>query len=154
MNIRKVTKKDIEKVAKLQAQFIHSHIKYNSELYKPKKDFSNIWKKYAIKCLTNDDKLFILVEDKEIIGYAIATVTSRAPVYKISKIGVIDAITVDVNHQQKGIASKLMENCLKWFKEKELTYIEAFVDSNNIGSLKLNTKFGLKEYQKRIFMKI
>lgn len=155
VTIRKVLEKDIEQVATLQIQFTQTHRHFNPDFYNLKDDFSKVWKEYAIKCLTNKDKLFIVAEEKDqIVGYAIATISQRAPVYNISKIGILDAITVDPNHQRKGIASKLLEQCLAWFKENNLEYVEAFIDSKNISSLKLNEKFGFKEYQKRMLLKL
>jgi|TARA_B100002003_G_scaffold245418_1_gene273201 ribosomal protein S18 acetylase RimI-like enzyme len=153
--IRKVKKGDIKQVAKLQSQFTQAHKEFNPSIYEPKNDFSQIWKEYAIKSIVNENKFFILAEiERKIVGYAIVTISKRAPVYKISKIGTLDAITVNSNHRNKGIASKLLDKCLEWFKEHNINYVEDFVDSKNIGSLKLNKKFGFEEYQKRMILKL
>lgn len=155
ITIRKFDKKDLERVAELQNEFILTHTKFDSILYEPKENFSSIWKDYAIKCIDNKTKYFIVAEKEGIIvGYAIVTISERAPVYKISKIGILDAITVDSNYRKLGIGTKLLESCLEWFKENKLNYVEAFIDSKNIESIKLNEKLGFEEYQKRILLKI
>lgn len=155
ITIRKFKKQDIERVVQLQKEFTISHLKFDPLLYEPKDDFSEIWQEYAIKCIGNENKHFIVAEKEGIIvGYAIATVSKRAPVYKLSRIGTLDAVTVDSNYRKMGIATKLLESCLRWFKDNKLLYVEAFVDSRNMESLKLNEKFGIEEYQKRMLLKL
>lgn len=65
---------------------------------------------------------------------------------KIS-FGYITNVSVENKYLNKGIASKLLKNCIEYAKIKKLRCIKLEVNRNNISALKLYEKFNYKVYQ-------
>ena len=123
---------------------IHEHIKKHllacSSTFEPElSSYVNI-DEYAKK-LANQAELFVFdSEDGELIGLVAAY--DNAP----EKIGWITNVSVDPEFTRNGIAAKLLEQCIGYFKKKYYNKIKLEVYSTNTSAQKLYKKFNFTTY--------
>ena len=147
MKLRTVTKNDFSLIKELDIEFYDHHKKFKTLLqdidprkYYLKKDFISI--------LDNKNKFFkIAVIDEVEAGYIYGVIKKLPPNEKnFKKMGIINSIVVSRKYRNKGIASYMLKELIKWFKSKEVKYVEARCNVKNDKIIKLNRKLGLKEY--------
>lgn len=128
--IESASAKDLEKLHKIETQCFR------------KEAFS----KQQIAYLLADYNAVSLTAkvDKEIVGFIIGKIYFEGK----KQVGHILTIDVSPKHRQKGIASKLMEEIEKIFREKgaKTCYLE--VREDNVAALKLYEKLGYKKIAK------
>ena len=90
---------------------------------------------------------FEVAEDGEkIAGYALAKITSRPPVSKIQKIGMIDDVYLEKKYRGSGIAKKLLEEFYAWFRKNKIDHVEMSVHIKNKIGRKAWKKYGFQVY--------
>jgi ribosomal protein S18 acetylase RimI-like enzyme len=110
-------------------------LKLTKEFYKEYELHHEIWEieKMETRVITNffrsavknkDEKAFVALDGKRMVGYVLLEVEKRKPpVYKIKKAGYISLLMVDKKYRKRGIADSLMKMTKKWFKKKGIYFI-------------------------------
>ncbi len=98
--------------------------------------FAMQWDYAKFKAALND--LFLVFEDKEILGFLSACCV------ELAKQAIIMRIAVHPDHREKGIATQLIEAALDKFKEMKFREVELDVEIVRTGAIKLYEKFGFK----------
>jgi len=150
MRIRKATKKDLEKLYTLFVQFkdeLRGHVKPHQRWQRRRYKSAAITKKALIKKLENKKGLYYVVEDKgELVGMAYGEVrTWEHPVFKDVTFGEIQHAYTIKEYRGKGIATKLKNKLLPFFKKHKCKYLELFILGDNPAK-SLYKKWGFKPY--------
>lgn len=97
--------------------------------------FSKPWSKSSvIESFLHGTKFFIYKEQEKTVGYmGLSCVLDE---------GYVTNVAVLPEYRRKGIASKLLEFCLKYATEKQLSFISLEVRKSNASAIKLYEKFG------------
>lgn len=141
--IRKIEKRDYEKIIKLVYQVHELHCKnrpdiYNDENPLPKEDFENI---------INDKSTlnFLYEEDENVLGILMATKkqSNSIRIIKERNIYFIEDIVVDNNHRRKGIGKTLYEYLVNLAKSNNIDSIELNVWSFNTDAIKFYESLGM-----------
>jgi ribosomal-protein-alanine N-acetyltransferase len=100
-----------------------------------KQCFSKPWSKKSItESFLHGTRFFIYKEQGKTVGYmGISCILDE---------GYITNIAVLPKRRRKGIASALLEFCLEYAKEKELSFVSLEVRKSNLAAIKLYEKFG------------
>jgi len=98
--------------------------------------FPTPWTHHYFKVTLKD--IFLVIEQKEIMGYIVACLCDlglRAEILRIA---------VHPDHRGKGIAKELIETSLLIFSKENVESVELDVNSANRGAVKLYEKFGFE----------
>lgn len=98
--------------------------------------FAKQWDYDKFKTALND--LFLVFEEKEILGFLSACYV------QLANQAIIMKIAVHPDHRGKGIATKLIESTLDKLGKMKCTEVELHVEIVKTGAIKLYEKFGFK----------
>jgi ribosomal-protein-alanine N-acetyltransferase len=120
MNVRSATEDDFEQVMEIDRLSFSAPWSYN-------------FFESAVK-----DIFLVLEKEREIFGYVITCVC-----HDLEK-AVILRIAVHPEHRGKGVARKLMRECLGILEQKNIGVVELDVELVSRGAIRLYEKFGFK----------
>ncbi len=144
IEIRRATIEDCEKILPLWISQMEFHSKLHF-IFKTAPDFKEIAIidiKNQIK--KNDVAFFIASQENELVGYTIAGLSARMPVFEKTKKGYIGDIFVYNKVRNQGVGTKLITASKKWLKENGLDYIDLQVTKANTSGIKFREKHGFK----------
>lgn len=132
---------------KLLTKLVNTERKYDTNIktdYIVHKYFENIYN-------NKNNCLLIAKEDNNLtIGYAFCKIITNDDGPHINHIALIDGLYVNEEHRNKGIATKLIEECKTWAIEAGASIIELNVMSDNINAINLYENIGFKELEKKM----
>lgn len=144
MEIREVnTIEEARECDKLLTELIRDEITYNKNIdptFVVKNYFENLYMK-------DNNLLLIAVENNNISGYIFVREIKEEG-FKNAML--IDGLYVNEECRNQGIASKLIEESLKWIKEQGSEAVKIKVMSDNIKAVNLYQKFGFTELSKEL----
>jgi len=151
MKIRKATKKDIKDMQEMTL----SLFKRFEELDKTDELDYSYWLsrrqyKNFEKLLKKKDYMFYIAEEnKKIMGYVQGCIFKNYPIFKIKKKGLIDCLFVKPEYRKKGIAKKLTNSLLRWFKTKKIKDFTLGTQARDKEAIKFWKNCGFREYNVR-----
>jgi len=140
MIIKKVSEVlEANKCDELLNKLILDERKYNDNI---DSDFivKDFYKNYIDNNKTN---LLIAVENSNIIGYIFTKIIEVESEKKSAKI---DALYIEEDYRNKGIATKLIEKSINWIKDNSIDNITINVMYQNEVAKKLYYKLGFENY--------
>lgn len=132
--MRKAIPCDAEAVARLYLQFweVHKDIDPLIELKESPTLASQIEEaKRAIRKRTTYILVAVEKETNEVVGYIEFLIKKNKDCFKIKEYGYLDACVTDKKYRRKGVAQKLTEAALTFFKDKGITYVRTNVYNGN-----------------------
>ena len=120
MVIRSATEEDLDRVLLIESL-----------------SFGATWTRHCLKTSLSDD-IFLVYQQKNVIGYLIACLCEQRKKAEILRIA------VHPNHRGKGIAKELLETSFRIFSEDTIEEVSLNVDSSNRAAVKLYEKLGFK----------
>ena len=125
------------KCDELLTKLIIDEKKYNSNI----SDDVNINNFYPNIYNKDNNKLFIAIDDNNIIGYIYIKLISTDGIDNNKEL-LIDALYVDEDYRNKGIATSLINKVKDYAKENNIKYISINVLDKNIKAKNLYNKLG------------
>ena len=98
--------------------------------------FTNPWKSNWFKLSLND--IFVVFEQKKILGYLIACLC------EFGKKAVILKVAVHPDYRRKGVAKALLKTSIEMITKEDVEEIELDVEMYQQGAVKLYENFGFK----------
>lgn len=146
LKIRKARLSDVPKITELGLEILNYHRKLD-DYFTPSKEAKVAYQQFFRKCIYSRKQLLLVAEkDDQIIGYALAGVGSRPPVFKIRKIGLLNDMYILPKYRRLGVGKDLYEAVSIWFKEKGLKYVHLHFHNNNYIGRKAWAKYGFNEF--------
>ncbi|MCQ2454741.1 MAG: ribosomal protein S18-alanine N-acetyltransferase [Clostridia bacterium] len=110
------------------------HISYIARI--EKENFSEPWSETSIfESSKNNTIFFVAEEEKEPIGYI--------GLNFVADEGYITSVAVSCENRNRGVATKLLNKCFSFAKEKNLSFVSLEVRSSNENAKRLYSKLGL-----------
>jgi len=146
MIIRKATKKDIPIIAEQWYKEEKLESKADPR-WKLRKDV----KKVILKELKEKFKkkhfiAFVAEDNGKIVGSYQAWIENAYSLLEINKLGHLAVAYVEPEYREKGVAKKLFNEVIKWFKSKNIKFIDGYILNNNKVARKTWSKLGLKDF--------
>lgn len=132
MNIKitKATPEDMAGIIEMIKQICDYHCSFD-KYYKPFAKYSNL-EKEVLGSLKDKNTIVLLAKvDKKIIGYCVGGVGNAPSYAQKIKIGYIYTVIINDEHRGKGVGKKILDELMKWFKNKKIKNIELEVDARN-----------------------
>ena len=142
--IRKAKKKDMEQIIQIDLEdLMNYHSKFDPKYYKLGKNAEKEVKKFFLKSLKSRKiQFFVAVSGDEVLGYSVATIEKRPPVYAIKEMGDLSAVVMKKKYQKKGIGTALIKETLSWLRKMKM--IRLVVDVKNKYVMKLYENLGFE----------
>lgn len=140
MIIRKAKKEDIQQIYKLFLQLCSEEdkaakktAKFLGDIRNRRNDFEKSVKKELLKELETPKSIYLVAEEEGLMGYCyVSYQKTKDAFFKSVVIGYLNSIVVDKKHRRKGIAKKLHEEAIKWFKKNKCSIVYLEVFQNNL----------------------
>jgi GNAT superfamily N-acetyltransferase len=146
MKIVKVSTQDLAELAELQKSYMEYHQKIDG-YFASNEDVSDLWKQYAEKVIRDGEQVaYCAVVEGKIVGYMMAKIELRPPIYKIARVGLIGDAYVLPRYRRRGAFTLLLEKTLDWMRKKGISYVEHPVASKNWTGLKAWKNKGFEEF--------
>lgn len=146
MEIRKATIDDFEQIKDIKLKAKARESKYNTSL-RPLRENRERYFRYLRNDLTNRDRAVLIAIDRdEPIGMITGRIYRTLLIRIRRKEGSISNLFVLPGHRKKGVATVLVGELLKWFREKKTKDIRLAVHSENAPALEMFSKLGFQEY--------
>ena len=125
--IRDATPDDADHVAQLWVDLNHYILEYAPN-YKYTDNAATGFSEY-LRTLPKDPNGLLIVAELEgrLIGFIRGSIFTRAPSFVIRQQGKIWDLYVSEKYRRQGIGQKLVEQALRFFREKEMKFVEKVV---------------------------
>jgi len=128
--IRSATEEDLDRVSLIESM-----------------SFGATWTRHCLKtALSKSNDIFLVYQQKNVIGYLIACLCHQGKKADILRIA------VHPNHRGKGIAKELLETSFRIFPEDTIEEVSLNVDSSNRSAVKLYEKLGFEIAKANTFL--
>jgi len=146
MEIRKATINDFEQIKDIKLRAKASEGKYDTSL-RPLRENRERYFSYLRNDLTNQDRaILIAIDQDEPIGMITGRIYRTLLIKVRRKEGRISNLFVLPGHRKKGVATELVRELLKWFREKKIKDVRLAVHSGNVPTLEMFSKLRFQEY--------
>jgi len=148
VEVRKATEHDRENILELKLKLKNQDIKTDPYL-RPVDEAKDVYMKYLIRDFKKqgvDRVILVAVEDGKIVAYIRGTLTKTLYVLNVKLRGTIDNLYVEEEYRRRGIAQSLIEELIRWFKEKKADVMTLHIYPLNLNTMALYKKLGFKEY--------
>ena len=105
---------------------------------------------YYQKVCNDNNKLFIAIIDNNVIGYIYIKISDPKQNSDIYKESFIDAIYVENNYRNNGVATNLIEKAKEFSKEKGAKKISINALKDNKVALELYYKLGFNDFSVKL----
>ena len=137
MKIRKATKKDVNKIAKLSLEYAKYENKLNKKI--KIKSLREI-EKEEMNWFKLGTKYFIAEKEKEVLGVLSFNISTRGK----EKIGILHTTIIKKNVRGKGIGTSLVNSALNYFKKHNCRRVKTFIHIKNKNAFKFWTRQGFE----------
>jgi|SRR3989338_3091988 len=145
IQIRKARIGDAEHLARLYLQFWVPHKKVDPLLEFEKKMTLKNQIEFAKKEIKKrSNHIFVADLNEKVIGFIEFFIKKNDDCFKIKKYGYLNSATTDKKYRGKGVAKKLTNASLKFFKDKGIKYVRTNVYNSNDVAMKTWIKLGFE----------
>ena len=111
-----------------------------------------LWAKWAGARLRDESSCVLVAEvEGEVVGYLLGYVDEAQPIYQRRRHALISDLYVDPDHRRKGLATKLVEEALAFFRQKEIDHIRVNVLKANAAAHAFWEKQGAGDFLERLW---
>ena len=143
--IREMRHEDMPQLLALWASLIDRHREIDEPLYTPKEKASLTYERWLIRRVKEDGgRVWVAQADARIVGYVLAIVGHRSPVYQARTVGMICDLSVASDMGRKGIGSALVSHVLLAFLNQGLDTIQVNYDHQNEAACRFWQKMGFR----------
>jgi GNAT superfamily N-acetyltransferase len=93
-----------------------------------------------------DSQVLVAMEDNILLGYCLAYVHHRAPVFTESSVGVLSDLAIGEEYRGSGAGGALVEASLTWFRDKGVKRVELRTSAKNGPAIEFYRKHGFFVY--------
>ena len=146
ISIRAAKLKDLPRLAEMGISILKYHQQLD-DYFKPSKNAKKIYLSFFKKCIYSRKNLLLVATDQDhVIGYSLANLNSRPPVFEITKIGVISDMYIEPNYRKQGLSKEFLQKTYAWFKNKKIHHVHLVYHFKNELGEKAWTKHGFKQF--------
>lgn len=151
--IKPAENKDIPEIVNLFSELLELHKTIDPDYYQYEADYTSKLNSWAEQILNSTTQFILVFTDKvndeeRVLGFISGYIKYLFPWYKIKSVGHISFLVVGKKYQNKGIGKNLEEAALKWFKERNLQYIEVYTNENNTAGIKAWNSYNYSPFNK------
>lgn len=161
MHIRLASEKDMPHLIRLGKQLLTSHVSFDSSYYALEENFDSLFAVWVRQQLYSSSQFLFVAEyitpegeSARVVGFISGFVKALFPWFKTKSVGHISYLVVDTDYQKKGVGKLLEDAARNWFRAKNISYIELYVDEGNPVGQKAWSTYGFLPFKKFLRKKI
>lgn len=154
MQIREANLEDLGRLVELSEDNTKYHEQFRNMRLERNKQTSFEQKKELKEYLRNRNAVVLVVVDKEIIGYMIASIQGKNPYLKYRKRATLEDAYVIPSFRKQGIGRRMFMKIIRWLKDKKVERISVSVNAKNTSAIKAWKKYGFKEVVKQLALEL
>ena len=132
ITIRDAREDDLDGVIDLWEQLADHH-EMLSDQFALAPDSKRKWSKYLRERFEEiSTKLIVAEEDGKIVAFMLCLLEPNYPILKERKIGVISDVYVRQERRRKGLAKKMLDVAVAWFKKNKVRTVRLNVAAENL----------------------
>ena len=132
ITIRDAREDDLESVIDLWEQLADHH-ELLSDQFERSPDSKKKWSKYLYERFSEiSTKLVVAEEEGKIVAFMLCLLEPNYPIFKERKIGVISDVYVREERRRKGLAKKMLDVAVAWFKKNKVRTVRLNVAADNL----------------------
>ncbi|OGE23262.1 hypothetical protein A2688_03300 [Candidatus Daviesbacteria bacterium RIFCSPHIGHO2_01_FULL_38_8] len=132
MNINILSPENFNCVTELIYKLQMDHLKKYGKYYALKDDVQDRINRILGKLMrSRTTRIFVAIENQKCVGYILLKIEKTIPIYLVEKYGYISGLYVKEEFRNKDIATHLLKQAEKWFKQKNVPYAELKVAQEN-----------------------
>ena len=93
-----------------------------------------------------DSMVMVAVDGERLVGYCLAHVHIRAPVFSEAEVGVLSDLAVDEERRGSGAGGMLVEAAMQWLRERGVRRVELRTSAKNDRAIEFYRKHGFWVY--------
>lgn len=153
VKIRRCGAKDLDLILEFSRK-LHEFEKKIYHNYKEFSDFEEELQKFLKKKLRSDKSIFLLAEmNGKPVGMAYGWMRSTF-FLRDKEIGYLAEIWVEEKYRKEGIGKRLVEEMLRWFKDKGVKLVRTEVLEGNKDALRFFIDLGFKPVSREMEIKL
>ena len=142
-HIREMTANDMPQVLALWHELIEHHKPINHSLYQVKMSADMTYERWLDRRLKEDGgKVWLAVNDDEIVGYVLIMMGFRSPVYEVNNVGMICDLIVTQRVRRMGVATSLVSHAMLALLNQGVETVQVNYDEGNQEATGFWTKMG------------
>ena len=152
MQIRQATNDDTEAIGRLWLELVRYHQPLDDAMPVPTEDGSHRYASRILdQILDQNSQVLVADDDAEIVGYVVGIITDMMPeMFEAETGGFLADIFVAESHRHAGIGDMLVEALVRWFRGRDVQYIEWFVTDANISAMAFWQRVGGRSIMRRM----
>lgn len=157
MHIRAASLTDLSQLVRLGRDLLSLHTDFDANYYQLEENFDELFGAW-VKDQLNHPYQFIFVAcdpaDNNIAGFISGFIKYLYPWFKTKSVGHISYLVIDPNYRQQGVGKSLEKTANGWFKSKNISYVELYVEEKNTPGQIAWSKYGFLPFKKFLQKKI
>ena len=146
VTIRDATKDDLPDVVNLWGMLARHHEDISDD-FELAWDSKRKWADYLKRKFAEiSTKLVVAEEEEKLVGFMLCMLSPNTPIFKERKIGVISDVYVLEELRRKGVANKMLDVALRWFKKNKVRSIQLAVAHANLEARAVWRSLGFEPY--------
>ena len=157
MHIRLARIEDLPQIVLLGRSLLDMHKEYDNDYYQLEENFDELFGNWVRGQLNNLSQFIIVAQnptDNKISGFISGFVKPLFPWFKIKSVGHISYLVIDESYQKQSIGKLLEDAARNWFMEKNIHFLELYVDEKNPIGQKAWSSYGFLPFKKFLRKKI
>lgn len=157
MHIRLIEERDIPEIISLGRQLLELHQEYDLQYYQLEDNFNNLFEDWVKQQIGSSYQFILVAQDEsagKIAGFISGFIKALFPWFKVKSVGHISYMVINPLYRQKGIGRLLEEAAVNWFKSKDISYAELYVEENNHAARIAWDKYGYLPFKKFLKKKV
>ena len=145
VDIREMTHTDMPCILQLWSSLIEHHQNIDLPLYTINKGAAMTYERWLNRRVKEDGgRVWVAERADEIVGYVLAIVGHRSPVYETRTVGMICDLSVAPTCAREGIGSALVSHVLLAFMNQGVECVQVNYDHQNESACKFWQKMGFR----------
>jgi ribosomal protein S18 acetylase RimI-like enzyme len=150
--IRKATEADVPGIVELWKEFVDFHAVRDPYFTRSASGHENFAKYVAERMRKESDIVLVAEAAGCLVGFCVAGIVQRPPVYEISECGGIDSLAVTEGYRRRGVGNRLVEEARRWFIGRGVRRIEVGVLMENRTAGSFWRKMGFRPYFEKMYL--
>ena len=145
LQIRELQSGDMEQILELWSLLMVHHQGLDLPLYTLKSEATLTYERWLNRRIKDDGAWVLVAEmDQRVVGYILAMVGYRSPVYSQRTVGMICDISVMPNFSRRGVGSELVNQVLLAFLNEDVDCVQVNYDHQNEAASQFWMKMGFR----------
>ena len=150
MRVRAAQMGDVDAIRELWKEFFDFHGK-NDSFFTRSDDGHEHFGRFFQSCIDKDNyRVIVATADGQVVGYGIAVINQRPPVYKNRRYGYVQDIAVTADYRRRGLGEQMYMDMTDWFDKEGVDCVELYVAASNEVSQLFWGKMGFQALMKRL----